>query len=122
MIEITALNIYPVKSLRGIAVHKTVMNAAGLAFDRHWMIVDEQGHFITQRQIPAMASIGVTLDKDALILTQGQATPLSIPFAFSGNTAGIDVTVWRSDCRALDEGIEASRWLTAISLSTDKIG
>ena len=45
--RITGLNIYPVKSLGGIALADAVLTAEGLAWDRRWMVVDDVGRFVT---------------------------------------------------------------------------
>lgn len=61
MITISQLFVYPVKSCRGIALEKSRLFAEGLEHDRRWMIVDAQGQFLSQRQLPAMARIAVAL-------------------------------------------------------------
>jgi uncharacterized protein len=48
---------YPVKSLRGQSLSMAVAERFGLSGDRRWVIVDESGKFITQRQYPALAQI-----------------------------------------------------------------
>jgi uncharacterized protein YcbX len=48
---------YPVKSLRGHALEEANVERIGLAGDRRWMIVDEAGKFLTQRQYPKLAQI-----------------------------------------------------------------
>ena len=46
---LTEINIYPVKSLRGISLKEVEVEDRGLKFDRRWMLVDQYGEFITQR-------------------------------------------------------------------------
>jgi uncharacterized protein YcbX len=48
---------YPVKSLRGHSLTEAIAERAGLAGDRRWMIVDQSGKFLTQRQHPKLAQI-----------------------------------------------------------------
>ena len=55
---IIALNIYPVKSCRGIGLAEAPLRDSGLADDRHWMLVRPNGRFVTQRELPRMALIG----------------------------------------------------------------
>ncbi|MDN3520172.1 MOSC domain-containing protein [Halomonas ramblicola] len=111
--QITALNIYPVKSLGGIALREARLTVEGLAWDRRWMVVDDVGRFVTQRQLPAMARIGVTLEDDALVLTHPQAEALRVPLAREGQER-LSVYVWDDRCEALDEGAEARAWLAAV--------
>ena len=47
--------IYPVKSLGGIQVMSAKVMEKGLQYDRRWMLVDEQGTFMTQRALPTLA-------------------------------------------------------------------
>ena len=54
---VARLFIYPVKSCAGIEVQEALLTDAGLEFDRAWMVVDEQGAFLTQRALPRMALI-----------------------------------------------------------------
>jgi uncharacterized protein YcbX len=68
-VKITQLNIYPVKSLGGISLDEAELTPAGLSWDRRWMVVDDIGRFVTQRQLPAMAGIRVALKSDALVLS-----------------------------------------------------
>jgi uncharacterized protein YcbX len=49
---VSGLFVYPVKSLRGIALGRSKVSLLGLEWDRHWMVIDESGRFRTQRQIP----------------------------------------------------------------------
>jgi len=109
-VKITQLNIYPVKSLGGIALEAAELTAEGLAWDRRWMVVDDVGRFVTQRQLPAMACIRVHLEADALVLSHPEAVPLRVPLAV-GALPRIPVYVWEDRCEALDEGAEARDWL-----------
>ena len=59
---LTALNIYPVKSCRGIALDAATLGDTGLSDDRHWMMVRPNGRFVTQRELPRMALIGTAVD------------------------------------------------------------
>ena len=58
--RIAALNVYPVKSCRGIGSPTSAWpraasspDAVGAVGDREWMIVDRDGRFVTQREHPA---------------------------------------------------------------------
>jgi uncharacterized protein YcbX len=106
---ITQLFIYPVKSCAGIELNQSTLTPAGLKMDREWMIVDQDGMFLTQRQIPHMVWITPSLSPDALILNAPDQPAISIPF----NTAGTlrPVTVWRDTLMAQDMGDEVSQWL-----------
>ena len=108
---IAALFVYPVKSCRGIAVAAAQMTERGLAHDREWMIVDADGRFVSQRELPSLALIRTMLQPEGLELSARDGTTLPVPFAHPGPTRS--VTVWRDTVAAIDQGDDAARWLTA---------
>jgi hypothetical protein len=65
---LSAINIYPVKSCRGIALKTSHIDTWGLKYDRNWMVVNAEGGFLTQRKYPQMALIETELNPDALLL------------------------------------------------------
>lgn len=113
MIEITELNIYPVKSLKGIALDSATLGVKGLAFDRNWMVIDSNHHFLTQRQIPKMATVSVKLTNDFLVLEHPSTQPLVIDLR-KRTSNQLEVKVWKDQCLAFDEGLDASAWLTKV--------
>jgi|GEM_PF-360101 len=56
-VSIHSLWLYPVKSLAGFEVDKSVLTPKGLLGDRIWMIVKPCGTMLTQRKAPQMACI-----------------------------------------------------------------
>ena len=68
MAQITDLYIYPVKSLKGIALKEVHTGLRGFQYDREWMITDSKYHFISQREIESMASLKTGIDSASLIL------------------------------------------------------
>lgn len=108
--KITQLNIYPVKSLKGISVYQSVLEEHGLAWDRRWMLVDAQQRFVTQRQLPALATIEVALTDELLVLSHPNVSPLNVPLTEPKGNLRL-VSVWNDHCKALPESEEVSRWL-----------
>jgi uncharacterized protein len=111
-ITLQELNVYPLKSARGIPKERVRLAATGLEWDRHWMVVREDGIFLTQRTHPALARVATDLTGDGLILTADGSMPLTLPLAPSG--AGRPVRIWKDACEALDQGDEAAAWISAI--------
>lgn len=112
-LRITGLVVYPVKSLQGIALETSRLSEKGLAFDRNWMIVDDIGRFVTQREVPAMARIAVRIDADSLVLSHPDASPLRIPLVCD-DLPSLSVYVWEDRCEALEEGPTSARWLAGV--------
>jgi uncharacterized protein len=107
---ISALNIYPVKSCRGIALQSALVTATGLEFDREWMLMEAGGEFVTQRQRPRLALIETSITSDALQLRAPGMTPLSVALSPAAGRARRQVKVWRDTVDAYDEGEEAVAW------------
>ncbi|HEY6169873.1 MAG TPA: MOSC N-terminal beta barrel domain-containing protein [Verrucomicrobiae bacterium] len=110
-VHVTGLNVFPVKSCRGIALREALLTARGLEHDREWMIVDAAGRFLTQRQLPRLALIETELTADALRLrAPGQGT-LDVPLALR-QMPRLRVEVWRHGCEAFDEGTTPAKWFS----------
>lgn len=110
--RLLSLHIYPVKSCAGIDLSEAVLDRAGLAHDRRWMLVDDEGRFMTQRQWPAMALIRTALDGDVLRLTAPGMEPLEVPLDGSELAESVEqVEVWRDTVPARAEHPRASEWL-----------
>lgn len=107
---IASLFVYPVKSCRGIALSTARLTERGIAHDREWLIVDEGGHFITQRDVPRLALIVPALSDKALVLAAPGLAPLIVPLDHDG--ARGDVTVWRDTLPAIDQGDRAAQSLS----------
>ncbi|MBB4102629.1 MOSC domain-containing protein [Allorhizobium borbori] len=110
--QVSNLSIYPLKSGRGIALPESPVDAFGLAGDRRFMLADPSGHFITQRELPALAQVEAHVAGGVLHLAMGAArheAPLS------GFATRKDVAVWKNIVSAAlaDDATNAalSSWL-----------
>lgn len=116
----TALFVYPVKSMRGIALKETRITGKGLLHDRQWMVVREDGSFVTQREIPRMALIDTGLVEEGVSMSLRGHGSITVPFElFHGER--IETSVWRVACRAIDQGGYISEWLTQALESSNKL-
>lgn len=113
---LAAIHIYPVKGLHGISVPAATVEPCGLQGDRRWMVVDPAGRYLTQRDLPGMASILATPAAEgamdgAIVLTADGADPMhvSVPTAISP----APVVVWRDRVPARSAGGDAAAWLTS---------
>lgn len=109
MPTITALNIYPVKSCRGVALDAARIGTMGFEHDREWLIVRADGRFITQREEPRLALIEPSLNAARLSLNAPGMERLDVPAALADNP--VEVICWRDRCAAFDAGLDAARWL-----------
>jgi uncharacterized protein YcbX len=111
-LTVTQLAIYPVKSLAGISLQAMTLGARGPEFDRHWLVADPDGQFITQRQQPRMCLVRTELQTDALLLTAPGVETLRLPLLAPDSAARSIVTVWRDTVAACDAGSAAAQWLS----------
>ena len=114
--QIRALNVYPVKSCRGIASAALRLAATGFDRDRHWLIVRLSGRFVTQRELPRMALIATRLTASGLVLGAPAMPDLEVAERVDGPS--IDVVIWKDSCHAVDQGDAAGAWLKKF-LGTD---
>ncbi|NRA40675.1 MAG: MOSC N-terminal beta barrel domain-containing protein [Pseudomonadales bacterium] len=59
-VTVSQLSIYPVKSLGGIDLPHMRFDDLGPMYDRRYMLVNEAGEFITQRQYPILSQVHVS--------------------------------------------------------------
>jgi uncharacterized protein len=90
---------YPVKSLRGHALSEATIERIGVDGDRRWMIVDESGKFLSQRQLPKLAQIDVEPTRSGVTLRHDRHGALSI--GVPDESAALEtVVVWRDAVKA----------------------
>jgi len=110
-ISVSGLFVYPLKSCCGVTVDEAVVGATGFELDRRWMVVGDDGVFLSQRGHPRLALVRVRIGDDHLRLEAPDLPAFELPIERqSGPT--IKVTVWRDDCAALDEGRDAAAWFS----------
>jgi uncharacterized protein len=108
---VSQLFIYPVKSLGGISLQQSKVLAKGLAYDRRWMLIDEQGNFLTQRKLPVMALFKTSFSDDGQhIQVQFENEQLLIPFTISGNT--FKAQVWDDEVDVVEVNQSISAWFS----------
>ena len=110
--KIVGLNIYPVKSCRGIAVSEAMVTPRGFVGDRRWMIVDATGCFITQREFPQLATLQVSVQENGILLRAGDAPSLNVPYP-DASAPLVPVVVWESQLEVQHAGAAAADWLSA---------
>ena len=63
---LSEINIYPIKSTKGISLQTAFVERRGIQFDRRWMVVDEAGMFLSQRDYPRLALVSTKIDSEVL--------------------------------------------------------
>lgn len=119
MATLTQIFLYPVKSCAGLALPEATLTSAGLRAggvrDREWMVVDDGGQFLTQRELPRMALIAPRLAGDTLELRAPGMATLALPLAqpAAGQALTRAVGLWDDRVLADDCGEAAAAWFSA---------
>lgn len=107
---IAQLFVYPVKSCAAVAVDSALLTDQGLEFDRAWMVVDAQGEFYSQRELPRLALVQPQLRQSDLVLRAPGM--LALHLALDGVESAARVSLWGEDLDAWDMGPLAAQWFS----------
>ena len=112
MATLSQLILYPIKSCAALPVTEAVATVSGLSalgvHDREWMLVTNEGQFLTQREFPRMATIVPRVEGDALLVTAPGMSPLRLALEQGKRT--LRVQIWDDAVEALDCGDAAAAW------------
>lgn len=108
---LSQIYVYPVKSLAGIRVEQWPVVQTGLRYDRKWMLIDENGKFLSQRRLPRMALIKSRITENQLILSAPGQDDMSLPLQ-SHEGEDINVEIWNDHCIAKTVGEQADAWFS----------
>ncbi|MGZ8993886.1 MAG: MOSC domain-containing protein [Burkholderiaceae bacterium] len=112
--RIDALWLYPIKGCRGFRVAAASLAQTGLEVDgigdREWVVVDESGEFLSQRELPRMALIETRMTGESLRVKAPDMLQLDVPFASEGEV--LTVKIWNDEVAAVTQGEIADAWLT----------
>jgi len=110
--QLSEINIYPIKSLGGVSLTKSTVENRGLQFDRRWMLVDEKNNFLTQRENALMATVKIEILEKGLGVSSGNET-LEVPFETDSQETA-SVKVWSSRCRAKVYKGKFNQWFSDV--------
>jgi uncharacterized protein YcbX len=113
---LSELVLYPIKSCAGLSVAQATVDVAGLSalgvHDREWMLVDDDGQFLTQREFPRMASVAPHVDGQCLRVEAPGMAPLVLDLAHDAAARRRAVRVWDDTLDAADCGDAAAAWFS----------
>lgn len=124
---LTELNLYPIKSCAGISLREATLTPAGLMsqhiYDREWMVVDENGLALTQREFPKMALIEPRIKADTLELRAPGMLRFEIPLDLPdpADEKIIRVKVWDDEVDAYDCDDTTALWFSNVLGTTCRL-
>lgn len=113
-VTIAELNLFPIKGCRGISLTRATLAATGLEVDgigdREWVIVDEDGEFLSQREYPRLALVETRMTGASLRLKAPGMLQLEVPFDSEGDV--VQARVWDDTVAAVTQGEIADAWFS----------
>jgi uncharacterized protein YcbX len=109
-VSIASLHVYPIKSCGGVALAETMVIETGLEFDRAWMVVDAQGRFVSQRELPRMTLVQTALKVSEMVLRAPGMLALHV--ALDRVEQPVRATVWNDEVAAYDMGDLCAQWFS----------
>lgn len=111
--HVSEINIYPIKSLKGMSLDSAHVEKLGIALDRRWMLTDPEGMFFTQREVPKMAAIVAEPGNGSISVRSEGYGGIEIPFEPETGDER-DVVVWQSVVRAAVYGADVNEWFSEV--------
>lgn len=115
-LRLASLNIFPIKSLGGIAVTEARITDRGFEHDRRWMLVDANGRFISQREHATLACLHCIARETGFRVTDVRdGAYIDLPWSLQDGT-NASAEVWGDVVEVLHAPMEVSAWFA------DKLG
>jgi len=110
-LRLSEIWIYPIKSLGGIRLPRTRVMPKGLQYDRRWMLIDEEGIFITQRVHARMALFQLAYSTDRFTINFGSDF-IQLPVDAAVALVPIQATIWDDVVEVFEVLGEYSQWFS----------
>jgi len=109
---VTAIHLHPVKACHRVEVEHATVGPLGLVGDREWQVISPEGHPVTQRQHPLLATIQPRLVPDGIELTAPGVGAILVSRPHAADTEARALLGER--VQVADGGDEAARWLREV--------
>jgi len=110
-VHLSSLLVYPVKSCAGISVVEWDVDHFGFRFDRRWMVITPRGQFLTQREVPALATVKPRITPPHLRLNAPGLPELVIALAPMGGRP-VATMVWNDPVSVVAPDHKADDWFS----------
>jgi len=99
--------------LGGISVDSAVVEERGLRYDRRWMLIDENGTFITQRKYAELSLLAVKLEADYIEVSHKMEVDKAVKYRINEHSdVLIAVTIWDDATFGYEVNPAVSAWFT----------
>jgi len=101
---------HPVKSCAGVELREAPLLDTGLDLDRAWMVVDAEGRFVSQRELPRMVLVHPQIKLTEVVLRAPGM--LALHLGINEVEQPARVRVWNDEVEAWDMGKVAAQWFS----------
>ena len=101
-------------AFRPIAGAAALLDTAAQPYDRRWLVVDDQDHWLDADQVPALAGLNLSLRFGYLVLRAEGMLRLDVPLDVIEDDDSVERTarIGAQDVRVVDEGELAGAWFS----------
>ena len=110
-VRLTGIHLYPLKSAAAFSVQEARVDRLGLCGDRRWMLVDDDGRALTQREVPRLARIHAVPAGGGLEVVALGMPPLEVPVPSPGGEP-VQATIHSRTAQGAPAGDEAAGWFS----------
>lgn len=110
LLQLCEIWVYPIKSLGGVSLKSAKVLPKGLQWDRRWMLVDENGVFLTQRKHSKLALFKITIGNESLTVKFGD-DELAVPFQ-PHTSDDLELKIWDDTVSGLEVSFAHSEWFS----------
>lgn len=111
--QLSALNIYPIKSCAGISPSSWEVDSFGFRYDRRWMVTTPRGEFITQRECPGLALVRVEVVEPHLRVTAPGMSELVLALNPMGGRP-VSTMIWQDQVTVVAPDHRADDWFSRV--------
>ncbi|MGC0387474.1 MOSC domain-containing protein [Streptomyces sp. SAI-129] len=118
MADVMDLICYPIKGCAGTSMSDALLTPAGLAHDRSFMVISEDGVYRTQRRHPRLALIRPAVSADGTRLTLDSADSTgrygTVRLDVTTSAPRRDIDLFGAAFQGIDQGDDVAAWVSEV--------
>ena len=107
--KVSQLNIYPIKSTKGISLTSSEVLFTGLQYDRQWALFDENNKAITAREYPQLLELKTSVSEKGLTIHSSES--IQIDHGFNLQTTH-EVKIFSESATGAEPDKSVSQWFS----------
>ncbi len=111
MLRVTQINLFPIKGCGGYPVESAGLESRGFEGDRRFLLVNERGHFLSQRKFPKMALIRLSPADEGFLVESPDQAPTRLPATLASGDSAC-VSIWRDQVKATRAAATINDWFS----------